>query len=109
MRTKAELEHFISTKRLATAESLTQRELTESEIRRMPEAVYAWHEQNNRVKVEKALDAPRIQAENRKNAETAKSQRMWADQATEEETQEAVTEVNAFCLKYPQFRRDYIP
>lgn len=109
MRTKAELEHFISTKGLATAESLTQRELTESEIRRMPEAVYAWHEQNNRANVEKALDAPRVKAENRKNAENAKTTRFWKDEATKEEGEQAIQETLKFHGAYPQFRGDYVP
>src|SRR6266403_2358820 len=109
MRTKAELEHFILTKRLATTESLSQRELTAREIHLMSEPVFAWHEQNNRANVEKALDAPRIKAANVKNAEAAKSQRIWKNEATNEETEESVREVQKFVAVYPQFRADFVP
>lgn len=109
MRVKAELEHLIYTKGLATAESLAQRELTASEIHRMPGPVYAWHEQNNRVNVEKALAAPRIKAAEQANAEASKTRRMWDDQATAEETQSALQEVQTFCSTFPQFRGDHVP
>ncbi len=109
MRTKAELEHLILTKHLATAESLTKRELTAREIHLMPEPVYSWHQQNNLKNVEAALDAPRIQAENKKNSADAKSSRIWADKATAEETQEAIQQVAIFCKKYPQFVGSYVP
>jgi len=57
MRTKAELEYFIAKKGLASAESLSQRVLTDAEIRRMPEPVYSWHYQNNRANLDRALEA----------------------------------------------------
>ena len=109
MKTKAELEHLILTKHLATAESLTQRELTAREIHLMSEPVYAWHEQNNRANVAKALDAPRLKAANVKNAEAAKSQRIWKNEATNEETEESIREVQKFVAAYPQFRADFVP
>src|SRR6266550_8398586 len=109
MRTKAELEHFILTKRLATTESLSQRELTAREIHLMPEPVYSWHQQNNLKNVEAALDAPRSQAGNKKNAVDAKSSRIWADKATEEEIQESISEVAIFSKAYPQFVGSHIP
>ncbi len=109
MKTKAELEHLILTKHLATAESLTKRELTAREIHLMPEPVYSWHQQNNLKNVEVALDAPRIQAENKKNSADAKSARIWADKATEEEIQESISEVAKFCQRYPQFVGSYVP
>jgi len=109
VKTKAELEHFILTKHLATAESLTNRELTAGEIQLMPEPVYSWHQQNNLKNVEAALDAPRIQAGNKKNAVDAKSSRIWADKATEEEIQESISEVAKFCQRYPQFVGSYVP
>jgi len=75
----------------------------------MSEPVFAWHEQNNRANVEKALDAPRIKAANVKNAEAAKSQRIWKNEATNEETEESVREVQKFVAVYPQFRADFVP
>jgi len=109
VKTKAELEHFILTKNLATAESLNKRELTAREIQLMPEPVYSWHQQNNLKNVEAALDAPRIQAENKKNSADARSMRIWADKATEEEIQESISEVAKFCQRYPQFVGSYVP
>jgi len=109
VRTKAELEYLITKKSLAAPESLTQRELSESEIRRMPEPVYEWHLQNNAKNVEAALNAPKIQAENKRNAATATAQRFWNNRAPEEDVKQAQKATALFKEKYPQVRFDYTP
>jgi hypothetical protein len=109
MRTKAELEYAIFTRKLATVESLTERELSEREIRQMPTVVLEWHLQNNARNVEKAANAERLKEENRKNAETASIMRMHNNEATEEETKSAVEEVKIFCAAFPQFIGSYMP
>src|SRR5437879_5148138 len=83
--------------------------LTHGQIQRMSSDEADFHSKLNKEEFEKALDAPRIKAENKKNAEGAKAQRTWGDAASEEETQEAIQEVAIFCRAYPQFVGSYIP
>lgn len=105
MRTKEELEYLIVKKNLAPAESLTERELTEAEIRRMPEPVYEFHMKYNGPNVEAALNASKIQAKNAREAENAKAKRIHAEQHTQAEFLEGAKVVERFLVAYPQFDR----
>src|SRR5260370_35784486 len=83
--------------------------LTFVRINRMTADEAAFHEKRNKVEFERALNEPKVRAENKANLEASKTQRMWADQATPEETQAALDEVQIFCHVFPQFRGDYVP
>ena len=83
--------------------------LTFGKIQRMNSDEARFNELFNKAEYEQALDEPRIKAESKKNAEATKAQRTWADQASEEETAEALQEVNKFVASFPQFRADFIP
>jgi hypothetical protein len=83
--------------------------LTYNQVQRMSSDEIDFHSKLNKEEFEKALDAPRVKAENAKNLEAAKSQRMWKNEATNEETEESVNEVQRFVAAYPQFRADFVP
>jgi hypothetical protein len=94
---------------LASKKGWTVGPLTYRQVQRMDSDQYRFHEIFNKAELEKALDSPRVEAENKKNAEASKAGRMWADQATPEETEAALAEVTAFCSAYPQFIGGHVP
>jgi hypothetical protein len=83
--------------------------LTYADIRKMGSDEALFHERLNKPEYERALAGPQVQAANKKNAEASKAQRLWAEQATPEETEVALQEVTKFCARYPQFIGSFVP
>src|SRR5882724_3445194 len=78
--------------------------LTHALIVRMTADESDFHARFNAKEFNRAWNDPKTKAENRSNAEMSKTQRMWNDQATPEETNTALDEVQIFCRVFPQFR-----
>src|SRR6266849_5933195 len=95
--------------RLAQKNGWEKGPLTFARVQRRGVREYEFHQAFNKAELDKALDSPRVEGENKRNAEASKVGRMWADQATPEETQAALAEVTAFCKAYPQFIGRHVP
>jgi len=83
--------------------------LTRARINRMTADESDWHSRFNADEFTRAWGEDQAKAENKKNSADAKSARIWADKATEEEIQESISEVAKFCQRYPQFVGSYVP
>ena len=83
--------------------------LTRARINRMPADESDWHSRFNADEFTRAWGEDQAKAENKKNTEAAKSQRIWKNEATNEETEESIREVQEFVAAYPQFRADFVP
>jgi hypothetical protein len=83
--------------------------LTFAKIQRMTADEADWQSRVNAEEFSRAYSEKRTESENKRNAEASKAGRMWADQATPEETQAALAEVTAFCQAYPQFIGRHVP
>jgi len=103
MRSKSELES------LAARNGWKVGPLTSAQIRRMSSTEAEFHGTCNKKEFERACEEPKAKAASKANLEASKTQRMWADQATPEEIQGSLEEVQVFCIMFPQFRGDYIP
>src|SRR6266478_6192922 len=103
MRSKSELES------LAARNGWTVVPLTSAQIRRMSSTEAEFHGTCNKKEFERACEEPKAKAASKANLKASKTQRMWADQATPEEIQGSLEEVQIFCRMFPQFRGDYVP
>ncbi len=92
--------------RLAQKHGWEKGPLTSARVQRMGVQEYEFHQAFNKAELEKALDAPRIEAESKRTAETEKVQRQWEDKATPEEHETAKKEVAKFVARHPQFKAD---
>ena len=103
MKTNGEL-NYLAQKHGWKAETLTR-----ARINRMPADESDWHSRFNADEFTRAWGEDQAKAENKKNTEAAKSQRIWKNEATNEETEESIREVQEFVAAYPQFRADFVP
>jgi hypothetical protein len=89
--------------RLAQKHGWAKEPLTSARVKRMGVQEYEFHQAFNKTELERALAEPQVQAQNKKTAEDSKAQRVWSDQASNEETETAVKEAKQFTAAHPQY------
>jgi len=86
--------------------SLAPRTLSKSEINGMSSQEMLWHEAWNGENYKAAFTAEENKKTNKANVAASSTKRMWAGQATEEESQQAYAAAERFASNYSSFVRD---
>lgn len=95
--------HANDLQRLAQRHGWEVGPLTYARVSRMGSQELNFHEVFNKAELQKALDAPRVEAENKRNEEDTRTAEYWKGGRA---TPETVEQVQQFISRYPQFRAD---